>query len=72
MDAKDNVGPGTQRQGEKSTPNLGHLKKFFGLELLRKDLHFQQMFGRGMTFHTKKVGISDHNVTCHYCLKSWI
>ena len=44
MEAKDNDGPGPQRgkQGQKSRlSNLGHLKKFFALEILRKDLHFQ-------------------------------
>ena len=46
--------------------NLGHLKKFSGLELLRKDLHFQQMFGRGVTFHTKKVGLYVDNM-----FKTW-
>ena len=29
------------------------LRKFSGLEILRKDLHFQYMFGQSVTFQTK-------------------
>ena len=41
--------------------NLGHLKKFSGLELLRKDLHFQQLLGRGWANMFKKWDMSGMN-----------
>ena len=57
--------------------DLGHLKKFFGFEILHNCLHFQEMYGKVMSFRPKMwgigefcVGINDHNVKCQYAWRT--